>query len=660
MLQDIITLVIEMTVNVRTGLPLTRTAAASALKQAGFSVKLGTSSKAQALKAVDLLQKRLGPQAIARRMMRLKAECLHRHRDEIVLLITKKCGGIIEDESVVVEGGPGAQADDELEERDQQDFNKNEENSAERTTAYKTSVEESSPGEKRANEAQDTESNSPSEETPSVNSPSPDSCLANSTTHPDYASTHRRSRRRLYSVTFLSPASCYRELDVKLHSLGGNLFLISANCCAATQVDRACHTRQQSSPDHSSNPEFFPAIPDAGAEKPSEDRTRKEGKENVVSGEEREDGEGQNSDTASNSKGPRKGRKKGRRQRVCIDRSVREEIDEENVLTAGQERRLSSRDLPSGRPSGRRHSKEKRSGVVKDKGDGEVDSFQLQGPHGDGSFEEIAMAWLRRGTEGEDRSLPCDIAEDSNARERGITAGGKRSQFPCNPTKLRSDGEHPRAEERLRNPVAEQRVSDSDTEHGDSGSSYKREMDDGNQRDKDATVHNRKQRRSRVSSTSEGIGKRKDREREKCAGLDSDAPDGQRDANGGLSPDSSRAEGKIEVSSHRQDGYAREDTGSRETGGSQPGMLREAESPVGDTAFPMQGSTAALSAGSGQKKCGHLCRTCCTLLASPALYRQHCKSSLHAFNLKRKVKGLPPLTEAQLKEDEVDQHLVCL
>lgn len=639
-LQDVTTLVIEMTVNVRTGLPLTRTAAASALKQAGFSVKLGVSSKAQALKAVDLLQKRLGPQAIARRMMRLKAECLYRHRDEIVSLITKKCGGIIEDESVVEDVGQ-TQGDDEIEDKD-----KGGERSIDRSTAHR----------KNGAEENQASSANPGEGKSSVTNL--DSSLSSSTTDPDSASTHPHSRRRLYSVTFLSPSSCYRELDVKLQSVGGSLFLISANCCTTAQVDSTYQSYlQQGNSNHPHNEDASSVTPRAGLEKTSKDRRSKVGN---ISG---EDGEAHDSDVASSSRGARKGKKKGRRNKSSVDKSRGRDTDEEDGVGAVEDKRLSLRELPSNTPSGKKSSREKRSEVGVDRSDGKIDSLQFGGTdislNGDGSFEEMAMAWLRRGTHEEDTNLLFDTPGDFDHMGAGSTVEGRRSHFAPSPTQSRGEARHSRAGKGRRNPVAVQRQSDSDSGDSDSDSGWKREVDSDDQGDQSVPVYGPGHKHNHIPAATGKRGNKKEKRRARSTAGDAGQFAGEPDSSDHASPTSLRTQ---EVLADDQGVSTRGETASSEAGESQRWMGTEGETRRSEAAWDSEKTVVGLLKGNAGelRRNGFPCRTCCTLLGSAALYRQHCKSSLHASNLKRKVKGLPPLTEEQLKENEIDQHLVCL
>lgn len=54
------------------------------------------------------------------------------------------------------------------------------------------------------------------------------------------------------------------------------------------------------------------------------------------------------------------------------------------------------------------------------------------------------------------------------------------------------------------------------------------------------------------------------------------------------------------------------------------------------------------------KKNGPACSTCATHFESTAEYRSHCRSDVHNLNLKRKVKGLPPVTDEEFAEISLD------
>jgi ribosome maturation protein SDO1 len=55
-------------------------------------------------------------------------------------------------------------------------------------------------------------------------------------------------------------------------------------------------------------------------------------------------------------------------------------------------------------------------------------------------------------------------------------------------------------------------------------------------------------------------------------------------------------------------------------------------------------------------KKGLRCSSCAASFEDPAVYRQHCKSKWHLFNLKRKVKGLEPVNEDEFLEFDLDER----
>lgn len=67
------------------------------------------------------------------------------------------------------------------------------------------------------------------------------------------------------------------------------------------------------------------------------------------------------------------------------------------------------------------------------------------------------------------------------------------------------------------------------------------------------------------------------------------------------------------------------------------------------SAAPALASTETAPARSGPK-----CSSCMTSFEDAAQYRSHCKSEWHNFNLKRKVKSLPPVSEDEYKEIALD------
>ncbi|GBG64972.1 hypothetical protein CBR_g48721 [Chara braunii] len=67
------------------------------------------------------------------------------------------------------------------------------------------------------------------------------------------------------------------------------------------------------------------------------------------------------------------------------------------------------------------------------------------------------------------------------------------------------------------------------------------------------------------------------------------------------------------------------------------------------------GAAAAAAAGGGGGGRQVKCSTCAIQLSSASEYRDHCKSEWHRHNLKRKVKGLPPLS---VEDCETDTDIV--
>jgi ribosome maturation protein SDO1 len=64
---------------------------------------------------------------------------------------------------------------------------------------------------------------------------------------------------------------------------------------------------------------------------------------------------------------------------------------------------------------------------------------------------------------------------------------------------------------------------------------------------------------------------------------------------------------------------------------------------------PTGGTTAGATKPKGMK-----CSTCDTHFEDVSEYRAHCKSEWHNFNLRRKVKGMPPVSEDEFKEISLD------
>eukprot|EP00922_Rhytidocystis_sp_ex-Travisia-forbesii_P060461 GHVS01089609.1.p1 GENE.GHVS01089609.1~~GHVS01089609.1.p1 ORF type:complete len:429 (+),score=53.95 GHVS01089609.1:82-1368(+) len=61
--------------------------------------------------------------------------------------------------------------------------------------------------------------------------------------------------------------------------------------------------------------------------------------------------------------------------------------------------------------------------------------------------------------------------------------------------------------------------------------------------------------------------------------------------------------------------------------------------------------------GPAKKEKVYRCSSCLTELSTATLHRQHCQSGWHLFNLKRKVKQLPPITEQEFDDVSLDRKL---
>ncbi|PFH34636.1 rRNA metabolism protein, SBDS family protein [Besnoitia besnoiti] len=508
--QDVITLVIEMTVNVRTGLPLTRTACASALKQVGFGVKLGVASKAQALKAVALLQRKLGANAIARRMMRLKAECGASHRDEVRKFI-EQCGGVVELEALL-----GDAPDAEAQGKGDRDCK---------------------PGTARA-----------------------------------------AAQHAVYSVTFLNPASYYRDFDTLLQSLRGSLFLLAANCIqgclssATESVDAELPVEEHATAGRSAR--RAPAgespladdIPDILCEGASQKRREKHKKKN----------EG----------------RRARRGSVLSDDglsgaglSFREMPEAAAAGGTGKKKREGRRKLRHGR---------RFAGICSFDNDSPLSSLSAVSrrdvaPSSPEEFEAAAMAWLRRD------AVPLP-------RE----AGGEAALGALDSASEATD-EEPTEDAFHRARAAAQRSKKERKRRGREN----RRRDEWDSEEDDMSKLNAGRLSSRPSHTGS---ESHSSERRPRAGGDRD-----------LLAVAPRAEGATEA--------------------------------LPDAAETM--SERAHVAARGSEKAGAFsCRTCQMGFEGAAEHRQHCKSSLHAMNLKRRIKNLPPLTEEGWQEAQLDEQLV--
>jgi len=76
--------------------------------------------------------------------------------------------------------------------------------------------------------------------------------------------------------------------------------------------------------------------------------------------------------------------------------------------------------------------------------------------------------------------------------------------------------------------------------------------------------------------------------------------------------------------------------------------------------YAMSGTTvgkhlAGKGKGKGKAKAAPFCSTCSYQSESAADYREHCKSDWHTYNLKRKVKGMPPVTIEEMQEEQLDK-----
>ncbi|ORM39669.1 Ribosome maturation protein SBDS [Babesia sp. Xinjiang] len=83
MFKDVVTILSEVSINPKTGHPLTSSLIENTLKASAFSVTLKEPAKKQALKALAHLQQ-LYPNEIARSQMRLKITCANGQRDDVL------------------------------------------------------------------------------------------------------------------------------------------------------------------------------------------------------------------------------------------------------------------------------------------------------------------------------------------------------------------------------------------------------------------------------------------------------------------------------------------------------------------------------------------------------------------------------------------------
>ncbi|CAJ1340607.1 unnamed protein product [Effrenium voratum] len=78
--------------------------------------------------------------------------------------------------------------------------------------------------------------------------------------------------------------------------------------------------------------------------------------------------------------------------------------------------------------------------------------------------------------------------------------------------------------------------------------------------------------------------------------------------------------------------------------------------PTGGEGYAPKGSSIQAAPKVEAKKGGARCSSCDAAFDDPAEYRGHCRSEWHNFNLKRKVKGLPPLTQEEFEELGLDMR----
>ncbi|KEP64779.1 UNVERIFIED_CONTAM: rRNA metabolism protein, SBDS family protein [Hammondia hammondi] len=619
-LQDVITLVIDMTVNVRTGLPLTRTAAASALRQAGFGVKLGAASKAQALKAVVLLQKKLGSDAVARRMMRLQAECGEAHREQLRHFICQQCGGVIEHEVLrgtnEVEEKDTAKPDRREEGREEEEERKKEGMGDQRQLRQKALESVSSATPKRDPQSGGLPQRqrrlerllgrdgslgcSTGEKSEEEREEKSGKARAERPSRGVDCTEKSRSACATYSVVFLSPASCYRELDALLHSLGGSLALLAANCIHVCPPDLRGNS-DKSSPPHAD-------------EKGEADCQAREGKAGGKL-------EGENGEASADCDAGRLGRsvvsrreeeesKKrrnaGRRgRRRCGGSSAeREECRAENVKSVCD-------DFGEGEKGRRRKGRNKprqRDGAVlreggdqgREHGSWSVGAHELSSPARETSlgntaedWEAAAMAWLRRDSCVEPQMRSA--APGGSALSEGESGEDARTVSRC---AARS-----------------------------------------------STAYRKGEKTSRTTHV-EGSATGPLNERPGPAGALTPG-DGRRQRTGASPADCAafRREESRTAGGARVDGDC---AGGERAGASEQ---RAATKEIGETVAGERTKEKM------PKALAFACRTCQTSFDQAAEYRQHCKSSLHAMNLKRRVKELPPLTEEGWREAQLDEQL---
>jgi len=95
--RDVCTFASERCINGKTGLPLTVSMVHGALKDAGFSIKIGESAKRQALKAIDLLCKEM-PELVVRSQMRIRISSTKSQSGILKKFLIETCSAEIEEE----------------------------------------------------------------------------------------------------------------------------------------------------------------------------------------------------------------------------------------------------------------------------------------------------------------------------------------------------------------------------------------------------------------------------------------------------------------------------------------------------------------------------------------------------------------------------------
>ncbi|GFE53748.1 ribosome maturation related protein SBDS [Babesia ovis] len=106
MFKDVVTILSEVSINPKTGHPLTSTLIENTLKDSAFSVTLREPAKKQALKALAHLQN-LYPNEIARSQMRLKITCAMCQRDGVLQFLRDKNAYIEHVDHSQARSGPG-------------------------------------------------------------------------------------------------------------------------------------------------------------------------------------------------------------------------------------------------------------------------------------------------------------------------------------------------------------------------------------------------------------------------------------------------------------------------------------------------------------------------------------------------------------------------